>query len=41
MIFLQTNYSFRVIAGNNDGAWNESVAFLDLTIAPAYLMPSG
>ena len=29
-------YSFRVIASNSDGAWNESAAKLDFSIAPAY-----
>jgi signal transduction histidine kinase len=29
-------YSFRVIAANRDGAWNESGAKLDFSIAPAY-----
>jgi len=29
-------YSFRVIASNSDGAWNESGAKLDFSIAPAY-----
>ena len=29
-------YSFRVIASNSDGVWNESAAKLDLSIAPAY-----
>jgi signal transduction histidine kinase len=30
------NYSFRVIASNNSGVWNEQGATLDLAIAPAY-----
>jgi len=30
------NYRFRVMACNNDGVWNESGAFLDFSIAPAY-----
>ena len=29
-------YSFRVIASNSDGVWNESAAKLDFFIAPAY-----
>jgi len=29
-------YSFRVIACNSDGVWNESAAQLDFSIAPAY-----
>jgi len=29
-------YSFRVIASNSDGVWNESAAKLDFSIAPAY-----
>ena len=29
-------YSFRVIACNRDGVWNESAAELDFSIAPAY-----
>src|SRR5262245_58375682 len=29
-------YRFRVIASNNDGAWNETGASLDFSIAPAY-----
>ena len=29
-------YSFRVIACNSDGVWNESAAKLDFSIAPAY-----
>ncbi len=29
-------YSFRVIASNRDGVWNESAARLDFSIAPAY-----
>jgi len=30
------NYSFRVIAANSDGVWNENGAKLDFYIAPAY-----
>ena len=30
------NYRFRVIATNNSGKWNETGAFLDFAIAPAY-----
>jgi len=30
------NYSFRVIACNSDGVWNESAAKLDFYVAPAY-----
>jgi ligand-binding sensor domain-containing protein/signal transduction histidine kinase len=30
------NYRFRVIACNNSGVWNETGAFLDFSIAPAY-----
>lgn len=30
------NYRFRVIAGNNDGVWNEEGATLDFSIAPMY-----
>jgi signal transduction histidine kinase/ligand-binding sensor domain-containing protein len=30
------NYRFRVIASNNSGVWNETGAFLDFSIAPAY-----
>ena len=30
------NYSFRVIASNSDGVWNESAAKLDFSVAPAY-----
>jgi len=30
------NYSFRVIACNSDGVWNDSAAKLDLYVAPAY-----
>jgi PAS domain S-box-containing protein len=30
------HYRFRVIACNNDGVWNETGAFLDFSIAPAY-----
>ena len=29
-------YSFRVIASNSDGVWNESAAKMDFSIAPAY-----
>src|SRR5271157_2034999 len=29
-------YSFRVIASNSDGVWNESAASLDFSVAPAY-----
>ncbi|HTR25855.1 MAG TPA: two-component regulator propeller domain-containing protein [Terriglobales bacterium] len=29
-------YSFRVIASNSDGVWNETAAKLDFTVAPAY-----
>jgi signal transduction histidine kinase/ligand-binding sensor domain-containing protein len=29
-------YTFRVIACNNDGVWNEAGAALDLAVAPAY-----
>jgi signal transduction histidine kinase/ligand-binding sensor domain-containing protein len=29
-------YSFRVIASNSDGVWNEGAAKLDFSIAPAY-----
>jgi signal transduction histidine kinase/ligand-binding sensor domain-containing protein len=29
-------YSFRVIASNSDGVWNDKVAKLDFSIAPAY-----
>jgi len=29
-------YSFRVIASNSDGVWNQSAAKLDFSIAPAY-----
>jgi signal transduction histidine kinase/ligand-binding sensor domain-containing protein len=29
-------YSFRVIASNSDGIWNDSAAGLDFSIAPAY-----
>ena len=29
-------YSFRVIASNSDGVWNDSAAKLDFSIAPAY-----
>jgi signal transduction histidine kinase/ligand-binding sensor domain-containing protein len=30
------NYSFRVIASNSDGIWNDSTAQLDFSVAPAY-----
>jgi signal transduction histidine kinase/ligand-binding sensor domain-containing protein len=30
------NYSFRVIAANSDGNWNDTPAKLDFSIAPAY-----
>jgi len=30
------NYSFRVIACNSDGVWNDNAARLDFSIAPAY-----
>ena len=30
------NYTFRVIAANSDGVWNETPAKLDFSIAPAY-----
>jgi signal transduction histidine kinase len=30
------NYRFRVIASNNSGVWNETGAFLDFSVAPAY-----
>jgi signal transduction histidine kinase/ligand-binding sensor domain-containing protein len=30
------HYRFHVIACNNDGVWNETGAFLDFSIAPAY-----
>jgi signal transduction histidine kinase/ligand-binding sensor domain-containing protein len=30
------HYRFRVIACNNDGVWNETGAFLDFSITPAY-----
>lgn len=30
------NYSFRVMASNHDGVWNEDAATLDFSIAPAY-----
>jgi signal transduction histidine kinase/streptogramin lyase len=29
-------YSFRVIAANSDGVWNETAAKLDFSVAPAY-----
>jgi signal transduction histidine kinase/ligand-binding sensor domain-containing protein len=29
-------YSFRVMASNSEGVWNESAAKLDFTVAPAY-----
>ena len=30
------NYTFRVMASNSDGVWNESAAKLDFSIAPAF-----
>jgi signal transduction histidine kinase/ligand-binding sensor domain-containing protein len=30
------NYRFRVMACNNSGVWNETGAFLDFSVAPAY-----
>jgi signal transduction histidine kinase/ligand-binding sensor domain-containing protein len=30
------SYTFRVIASNNDGVWNETGASIDFTIAPAF-----
>ena len=30
------NYRFRVIASNNSGVWNETGAYVDFAIAPAY-----
>jgi len=30
------NYRFRVVACNNSGVWNETGAFLDISVAPAY-----
>ena len=33
-------YTFRVIACNNNGVWNEAGAFLDFSIAPAYYQTS-
>jgi len=30
------NYTFRVIASNNSGVWNEAGASLDFSVAPAY-----
>jgi ligand-binding sensor domain-containing protein/signal transduction histidine kinase len=30
------NYRFRVTASNNSGVWNETGAYVDFTIAPAY-----
>ena len=30
------NYRFRVMASNNDGVWNETGAFLDFTMSPAW-----
>ena len=30
------NYTFRVIACNSDGVWNDNAARLDFSIAPAY-----
>jgi ligand-binding sensor domain-containing protein/signal transduction histidine kinase len=35
------NYRFRVIACNNSGVWNETGAFLDFAIAPAYYQTTG
>ncbi len=29
-------YSFRVIASNSDGVWNDNIARLDFSVAPAY-----
>jgi hypothetical protein len=29
-------YSFRVIASNSDGVWNDTATKLDLSVAPAY-----
>ena len=29
-------YSFRVIAANSDGVWNDNAAKLDFSVAPAY-----
>jgi signal transduction histidine kinase/ligand-binding sensor domain-containing protein len=34
------HYRFRVIACNNDGVWNETGAFLDFSVAPAYYQTS-
>jgi signal transduction histidine kinase/ligand-binding sensor domain-containing protein len=33
-------YSFRVMASNNDGVWNDSAAKLDFYVAPAYYQTS-
>jgi signal transduction histidine kinase/ligand-binding sensor domain-containing protein len=33
-------YSFRVIAANSDGVWNETAAKLDFSVAPAYYQTS-
>ena len=33
---LLRNYRFRVIAANNSGVWNETGAFLDFSVDPAY-----
>ena len=30
------SYRFRVMAGNNSGVWNETGAFVDFSVAPAY-----
>jgi signal transduction histidine kinase/ligand-binding sensor domain-containing protein len=30
------HYTFRVMASNNSGVWNEAGAFLDFSVAPAY-----
>jgi signal transduction histidine kinase len=30
------NYSFRVVAANSDGVWNDNPAKLDFSVAPAY-----
>jgi signal transduction histidine kinase len=34
------NYSFRVMASNSDGLWNENAAKLNFSIAPAYYQTS-
>ena len=34
-------YSFRVIASNSDGVWNDNPAKLDFSIAPAYYQTNG